>query len=162
LATEIRKLWCSTVDRGNLNSIVHTLLIMKGALQQWSKREFGDATEDINKLRKELEHVKARAPANIMEIRNIADRMDEVLYREEMMWLQHSRISWLKEGDCNTRFFHIQAKWRSRKNKIKKLKRADGTWCDAPCEMKSMARDLLHGHVYGRLLGVPSPSSLSS
>jgi hypothetical protein len=35
----------------------------------------------------------------------------------------------------------MQAKWRSRKNKIKKLKRADGSWCDAPREMKSMAQD---------------------
>jgi hypothetical protein len=33
LATEIRKLWCSTVDIGNLNNIVHTVSKMKGALR---------------------------------------------------------------------------------------------------------------------------------
>jgi hypothetical protein len=53
--------------------------------------------------------------------------MDEVLYREEMMWLQRSRISWLKEGGHNTRFFHMQAKWHARKNKIRKLNRVDGS-----------------------------------
>jgi hypothetical protein len=36
----------------------------------------------------------------------------------------------------------MQAKWRSRKNKIKKLKRVDGTWCDAPGELKRMTRDI--------------------
>jgi hypothetical protein len=90
LAIEIRKLWCSIANRGNLNSIMHTLLNMKGALRQWSKCEFGAVTEEINKLRKELEHARARTPANRMEIGCIADQMDEVLYREEMMWLQRS------------------------------------------------------------------------
>jgi hypothetical protein len=32
LATKIRKLWCSTVNRGNLNNIVHTLSKMNDAL----------------------------------------------------------------------------------------------------------------------------------
>jgi hypothetical protein len=36
----------------------------------------------------------------------------------------------------------MQAKWRSRKNKIKKLKRVDGTWYDAPGELKRMTRDI--------------------
>jgi hypothetical protein len=68
LATKIKKLWCSTADTGNLDNIVHTLSKMKGALRQWSKREFGAVTEEINKLRKELELAKTRAPANRTEI----------------------------------------------------------------------------------------------
>jgi hypothetical protein len=30
------------------------------------------------------------------EIRNISDHIDELLYREEMLWLQRSRIAWLR------------------------------------------------------------------
>jgi hypothetical protein len=65
--------------------------------------------------------------------------MDELLYHEEMMWLQRSRISWLKEGDQNTGFFHRQARWRARKNKIRILKKVDGTWSGSPQGMKEMA-----------------------
>jgi cell division septum initiation protein DivIVA len=83
--------------------------------------------EELNQLRRELEGAKSRSSASRAEIQAIADSVDEVLYREEMMWLQRSRISWLKEGGHNTRFFHMQAKWHARKNKIRKLNRVDGS-----------------------------------
>lgn len=75
------------------------------------------------------------------DVRFITDRMDELLYREEMMWLQRSRITWLREGDRNTSYFHRQVVWRARKNKIKKLKREDGTWCEEKREMHARATD---------------------
>jgi hypothetical protein len=43
-----------------------------------------------------------------------------------MMWLQWSRISWLKEGNRNTKKIHRKAAGPAKKNKIKLLKREDG------------------------------------
>jgi hypothetical protein len=77
------------------------------------------------------------APAD--EIRVVLDAMNELLYREEMLWLQRSRISWLKEGDHNTKYFHRRAVWHARKNKIKSLKDQDGVVQDVPSEMERMA-----------------------
>jgi hypothetical protein len=91
-------------------------------------------TNQLNQLCKELELVKARSPVNQGEIRAITDPMDELLYREEMLWLHRSRISWLREGGHNTRFFHMKAKCRAKKN---------STWCDTLNEMKGMVRDFL-------------------
>jgi hypothetical protein len=89
---------------------------MQGALRQWSKH-FCAVSEELKCLHGELEEAKGRHSASRSEIQSIADRMDEILYREEMMWLQRSRISWFKEGNRNTRFFHMQEKWRAQKNK---------------------------------------------
>jgi hypothetical protein len=52
--------------------------------------------------------------------------MEEILYREEMMWLQRSRISWLQEGDRNTTFFHHKAASRGKKNKVDHLRNDQG------------------------------------
>jgi hypothetical protein len=138
LPDEIKKVWCASSDRESLGSLVQVLENMRLALRRWSKQQFGAVTDELNKLRFELDEAKARPSASRADIRAISDRMDEVLYREEMMWLQCSRITWLKEGDRNTKYFHRQAKWRVRKNKIRGLRRVDGSWCDAPAEMQQL------------------------
>jgi hypothetical protein len=58
---------------------------------------------------------------NQVEIGRLSTRMKELLYREEMMCLQRSRITWLKEGDQNTKFFHRKVIGRGKKNKIENI-----------------------------------------
>jgi hypothetical protein len=107
-------------------------------LQGWSKRKFGNVLRELDKARKNLEYLRINN-ADQKEIRQATDHMQELLYREEMLWLQRSRVTWLKEGDRNTRFFHQKAVWRARRNKIKRLKNNEGVWHDGPSDMERMA-----------------------
>jgi len=54
------------------------------------------------------------------------------------MWQQRSRIRWLAAGDKNTRFFHLRASQRRKKNSIKRLKRPDGQFTEDIQEMGNL------------------------
>ncbi|VVA19333.1 Hypothetical predicted protein, partial [Prunus dulcis] len=60
--------------------------------------------------------------------KNICREMDVLLEREEMLWRQRSRVSWMKYGDKNTRFFHEHAKMRGQQNMIKAIVEDQGIW----------------------------------
>jgi hypothetical protein len=90
LSEEIKKVWCSMADRENLGGMVHALRNMQRALRQWTKDQFGAVSGELNDLRKQLEEVKSRTVVCWTEVCAITNRMDELLYREEMMWLQRS------------------------------------------------------------------------
>ena len=44
-----------------------------------------------------------------------------MLLKEEVHWRQKSRVKWIKEGDCNSKFFHRMANGRRNRKFIKSL-----------------------------------------
>jgi hypothetical protein len=141
LALEIKEAWCTAPNREGLGGIASALVHVQRALRSWSRENFGAITKELDGLRVRLETMKEDPHTSRSDIRLVTDRMDELLYREEMTWLQRSRIAWLREGDRNARYFHRQAMWRARKNKITKLKNQDNEWCEDPKVLQSMAVD---------------------
>ena len=67
--------------------------------------------------------------------------MIEMAYKEEIMARQRSRITWLSEGDSNTKFFQRKASARRAKNKITQLVRNDGTTCTNLNELVGLATE---------------------
>ncbi|XP_024164594.1 uncharacterized protein LOC112171680 [Rosa chinensis] len=61
--------------------------------------------------------------------------------RETIYWKQKSREKWVKEGDRNTKFFHLTTMIRRRRNKVDGLFDANGNWCDTPSAMRTIAVD---------------------
>lgn len=51
-----------------------------------------------------------------------------MLAQEELYWYQKSRVAWIKDGDRNTKFFHLSTIVRQWRNKIVEIKGDDGEW----------------------------------
>jgi len=133
LGERVQQAWNNEETRGDLGAVSLALKGVLQALKNWSSIHFGSVRKELEILRTQLAN-QQEAGMDISEIRETIRNMNELLYREEMLWLQRSRVSWLKEGDRNTKFFHQRAAWRARKNKIRKLKQSDGTWTsDTSC-----------------------------
>lgn len=134
----IKDTWSDFGEKIDLGDINNALNRVMSAVCAWSRTKFKNVNKEIERVRKKL--------ANLLEsngdrraIRQVTDDLNELLYREEMLWLQWSRISWLKEGDRNTRFFHSKAIWRAKKNKITKLRDSGGTVHNTTKVMEKMA-----------------------
>jgi hypothetical protein len=120
LPEHISKSWTDAGPKMNLGQIRTGLASVMRHLQTWSKSKFGNVKLQLEKSQTRLEEL-LNMNADRDEIRAVTDEMNELLYREEIMWMQRSRIDWLKEGDRNTNFFHSKAVWRAWKNKVKRL-----------------------------------------
>jgi hypothetical protein len=115
----------------SLSDVNASLGNLQTVLRQWDRTEFGSVRQELKRLRGRLEALHnqtiRRGPAR--KERDVAQRVAELLAREEVMEKQRSRVERLREGDRNTGFFQAKEKQRTRLNKITSLKRDDGSMC---------------------------------
>jgi hypothetical protein len=142
LADEIHTSWTMHKKPSDLGEIANNLKGVMGSLHAWSGRTIGSVTKQIEKKRKDLERVSSRVDQNSRwQARKISAELDELLEKEEIRWRQRSRISWLRSGDRNTKFFHRKATWRQKKNKIEKLQTNNGDVTSDTSTMENLATD---------------------
>lgn len=89
--------------------------------------KFGNMIRKIDDLTKALESAQSnlRPGDELIQMNALKVSLNKLWELEEKYWQTRSRISWLKGGDKNSRFFHIITKQRRQRNKIVKLKNRD-------------------------------------
>lgn len=63
--------------------------------------------------------------------------MNDVLYQEELLWCQKSRVELIKDGDNNTSYFHLSIITRRWRNRIVAIKNEENHWLYDPQQIKS-------------------------
>lgn len=69
------------------------------------------------------------------------NKLDELLYHEELYLRQRGKTFWLTEGDTNSKFFHAATKKRKRLNRITQLVNNEGIVIDNEEDMSGMVVD---------------------
>ncbi|KAL5171309.1 hypothetical protein HKD37_11G032808 [Glycine soja] len=141
----VRDTW-SNDQQGGWGSIAlkNKLKNLKAVLKQWSK---GEGTVDANKIssiQKKLNEMEDLASNRILSDQEIQIRnsLQQDLWNAsnalESLLRQKSRVSWLKEGDCNSGYFHRIINYRRAYNAIPGIY-IDGVWVQQPISVKKAA-----------------------
>jgi len=104
------------------------LKLIKGPLRDWNRNIFGHIVKKIRSFQDALSKLEAAAQIKALEEEDWL-RMDALrtqlwlwMTRKMRYWRQLSRCKILKEGDRNTKFFHLKATTRRQRNLIDRIK----------------------------------------
>lgn len=131
---KIEEWWCqsSVQGRGQMQTFQLKLKELKGKIKKWNKEEFGNIFEDKQKLEGEMESIQqkmileGRTEDSINKEGIILGKLEERRKLEEVLWRHKSRIKWLREGECNTKFFHQAMIKHRQRNRILSIKDKNG------------------------------------
>ena len=103
------------------------LKFVKSKLKDLNKVAFGDLRErkifilsDLGRIN--LIDQEGNLNLDLLSERTLRRReLEDLLLNEEVHWRQKSRVKWIKERDCNSKFFHRMTNGRRSRKFIKSL-----------------------------------------
>ena len=128
----VHNAWQTEVEGSHSYRLVRKQDVIKAELKKWNKTSFGYANERINELEAKLAEIQKAelSKKNLEKEAALSMELDEWQARNETKWNQKSWELWIKEGDKNTRFFHLSTLKRMRRNVISEIKLDDGSWAE--------------------------------
>lgn len=114
---------------------------LESSLMEWNRIHFGNIHNNIDRIEKAMNKLDKKEDSLVLSLEEVEARkwMQEefwrnVMYRESL-FKQKSRVKWIKESNCNSKFFHIVVNWRRRKNMIRGIE-VDKSWVEEPSVVK--------------------------
>ncbi|XP_062028506.1 uncharacterized protein LOC133744408 [Rosa rugosa] len=139
----VKQAWHTDVTGVPLFRVATKIKHTRNALDKWQKAAFCERQQSMLGIRARLEELlDARVGNDIQEEKKgLMKRRQNLLSQEEVFWKQRSKITWLREGDRNTGFFHRKVSNRRRKNLIKGLFDDDGEWKEDDAGLEKVVSD---------------------
>ncbi|KAJ9538624.1 hypothetical protein OSB04_031357 [Centaurea solstitialis] len=139
----VRRAWASEVKSSRPDCIFRDKLKkVKESLKVWKKTNWGEIDKEVIIAKEEVKSWEARTGAT--SILKEEDRLRWLSARRKWLELeeknldllkQKAKLKWIKDGDENSKLFHIASKLRERKNCIHRLN-IEGKWVDEPETIK--------------------------
>ncbi|GAU35387.1 hypothetical protein TSUD_160380 [Trifolium subterraneum] len=91
-------------------------------LEGWGRRKIMKFKQEVIECSEEMERLRGNNDMTSSgRYKEVQEKHARLLVQEEAYWKQRAKIHWLKEGDLNTKFFHMSASVRAKSKKIDKL-----------------------------------------
>jgi hypothetical protein len=96
-------------------------------LQSWGHKEVGNVRNQLDLAREVMHRLETAQDNRVLSedelwlLRKLKQHCFVYASIERTITRLRSRIKYLKEGDANTKFFHMQARFRKKRNFISKL-----------------------------------------
>jgi exonuclease III len=126
----IGKAWSEDTREGSrMFKVTEKLKKCRVSLIAWSQERFGSLAASIKLKREQLQHETNLSISGLSSrLVELQTELNGLLEKEEIFWRQRSRISWMSEGDKNTKFFHASCTQRRQTNLIRGLYDQDNIW----------------------------------
>ena len=144
----VHEAWTKSVEMGSgLNRIKERIALCGTDLHVWGSSRIHPDTKRIKALQKRVEDLNKGETTNDnkAEFLDTSKELDDLLVKQEIYWAQCSRISWLKHGDKNTKFFHSKASNRRRRNMIQGIRTQDSKWVEDISDIAQVATSYFEG-----------------
>ncbi|KAJ9703126.1 hypothetical protein PVL29_004763 [Vitis rotundifolia] len=123
------------------------LQYVKAKLKEWNKFSFGELKEKKKSILNDLANFDAIEqegglnPDLLSQRASRKGELEELILREEIHWRQKAKVKWVKEGDCNSKFYHKVANGRRNRKYIKELENERGLVLK---NAESITEEILH------------------
>nr|XP_029144830.1 uncharacterized protein LOC114924436 [Arachis hypogaea] len=117
--------------------VTERLKMVQQASLDFNSKIFGNIFVRKNKLEYQIDQIQRRLEVtDVLSLRikeaELREDYNRLLLQEELFWYQKSREQWVKYGDRNTKFFHLQTLVRRNHNRVHGLYVRDGSWSTDP------------------------------
>ncbi|RVW39477.1 Transposon TX1 uncharacterized 149 kDa protein [Vitis vinifera] len=124
------------------HKFMRKLQFVKAKLKEWNKTSFGELSKKKKDILAVLANFDSLEQEGGLSHELLVQRalskgeLEELILREEIHWRQKARVKWVKEGDCNSKFFHKVANGRRNRKFIKELENESGLMLNNPESIK--------------------------
>ncbi|KAL5542394.1 hypothetical protein UlMin_010104 [Ulmus minor] len=127
----INSSWLDSSGDLGISGLLDRIALCGKNLEVWGKDKFRHLTKEKKTLQEKISCLSSMHDSGSWKILKECEKnLNSLLDTEERYWRQRSRVSWLKDGDRNTKFFHKKATARRKKNEILGLCDSNGCWQD--------------------------------
>ncbi|KAF3787419.1 hypothetical protein EJ110_NYTH14922 [Nymphaea thermarum] len=121
----VRSAWVVDTRGCAMIKLIHKLKATRDKLKIWYKGEANNLTNQIMAMKTSIKFIQTQCECDMSEAIEeecrLKHELSRLLWLEERLWRQKSRIKWLRDGDLNTKFFQGIANGRRRRNKIETI-----------------------------------------